>query len=64
MPSLARQDIIEYELPFPDYKVQKAIGALWFYVNEKTKLVEKLNDLENKLIKYRIKRFLRENKND
>jgi len=46
LPTLARQDLGEFEIILPNNRIQHLVGNLWFLHVEKIKLEEKLRDLE------------------
>jgi restriction endonuclease S subunit len=52
LPTLARQDLSEFEIILPSREVQHIVGNIWFLSMEKAKLQEKLNDLENRKLDY------------
>ena len=52
LPTLARQDLDEFEIILPSEKIQRLVGNLWFLEVEKIKLQEKLRTLENKKLHY------------
>jgi len=52
LPTLARQDLSEFEIIVPDERVQYLIGKLWYLEVEKKKLQEELKNLESKKLFY------------
>jgi len=66
LPTLARQDLAEFEIILPDRQKQDLLGELWFLEIEKIKLQEQLNNLEHKKLHYLLNMCIKqsENKND
>jgi len=59
LPTLARQDLDEFEIVLPNEKTQHLVGNLWFLEIEKIKLQEKLRTLENKKLHYLLNKYVK-----
>ncbi len=63
LPTLARQDLAEFEIILPDRQMQNLVGELWFLEMERIKLQEQLNILENKKLHYLLSMCIKQSEN-
>jgi len=63
LPTLARQDLAEFEIILPDRQTQNLVGELWFLEMEKIKLQEQLKILENKKLHYLLSMCIKQAEN-
>jgi restriction endonuclease S subunit len=63
LPTLARQDLAEFEIILPSRHKQNFIGELWFLEIEKVKLQEQLKILENKKLRYLLSMCIKQSEN-
>jgi len=56
LPTLARQDLEEFEVIVPDERTQYLVGNIWYLYAEKINLQKELRDLESKKLYYVLNR--------